>query len=168
MTKDEIKLKEKQLLELTGIFCAQNLNDEYYELCEKLIKKMGRKREVPFKRGRLEIWAAAVVQTIGSINFLFDKSFEPYLNSKQINDHFQTKATTVSNKARVIKEMFDLWYYSPEFSTRAMEQNNPFNNIVMVDDLFVPIESLPEEMQQMVRQARAEGNDITFTTEYEE
>jgi hypothetical protein len=168
MTKDEIKLKEKQLLELTGAFCAQNLDDEYYELCEKLIKKMGRKREVPFKRGRLEIWAAAVVQTIGSINFLFDKSFEPYISSKQLNDHFQTKTTTVSNKARIIKDMFDLWYYNPEFSTKMMEQNNPFNDIVIVDDLFVPIGSLPIEMQQMVRQARTEGKDITFTTQHKE
>ena len=48
---------------------------------------MGRKREVPFKRGKLEIWAAAVVQAIGSINFLFDKSFEPYITSKQINEY---------------------------------------------------------------------------------
>lgn len=165
MTKDEIKLKEKQLLELTGTFCPQNLDDEYYELCEKLIKKMGRKREVPFKRGRLEIWAAAVVQTIGSINFLFDKSFEPYISSKQLNDHFQTKNTTVSSKSRIIKDMFDLWYYNPEFSTKMMEQNNPFNNVVMVDNLFVPLESLPEEMQLIVHQARAEGKDITFTTE---
>lgn len=55
MTKEQIKEKEKQLLELTGNFCAQKLNQEYFELCEKLIKKMGRKREVPFKRGKLEI-----------------------------------------------------------------------------------------------------------------
>lgn len=82
MTKEQIKEKEQQLLELTGTFCAQKLNQEYVELCEKLIKKMGRKREVPFKRGKPEIWAAAVVNAIGSINFLGDKSFEPYLHTR--------------------------------------------------------------------------------------
>ena len=168
MSKDEIKQKEKALLELTGAFCAQKLNDEYFGLCEKLIKKMGRKREVPFKRGKLEIWAAAVVNAIGSINFLFDRSFEPYIASKEINDHFGTKPTTVSNKARIIKDMFDLWYYSPEFSTDAMEKNNPFNNMVMVDGMILPIDTLPEDMQLMVRQARAEGKDIEFTTQYQE
>jgi hypothetical protein len=86
MTKEQVKEKEKQLLEITGAFCRQKLNDEYFQLCEKLIKKMGRKREVPFKRGKLEIWAAAVIYTIGSINFLFDKSFEPYISSKQMNE----------------------------------------------------------------------------------
>jgi hypothetical protein len=168
MTKEQMKEKEKQLLEITGAFCRQKLNDEYFQLCEKLIKKMGRKREVPFKRGKLEIWAAAVIYTIGSINFLFDKSFEPYISSKQMNEYFGTKGTTVSNKARIIKDMFDLWYFSPEFSTSAMELNNPFNTMVMVDGLIVPINNLPESMQQIVLQARADGKDIEFTTEYED
>lgn len=168
MTKAEIKQKEKALLELTGTFCAQKLDNQYFELCEKLIKKMGRKREVPFKRGKLQIWAAAVINAIGSINFLFDKSFEPYISSKEINDHFGTKPTTVTNKARAIKDMFDLWYYSSEFSTDHMQRNNPFNNLVMVDDMILPIENLPEEMQLIARQAKAEGKDIAFTTKYQD
>ena len=165
MNKNEIKQREKALLELTGAFCAQKLDGQYFELCEKLIKKMGRKREVPFKRGKLQIWAAAVVNAIGSINFLFDKSFEPYISSKEINDHFGTKPTTVANKAKTIKDMFDLWYYNPEFSTDHMQQNNPFNDLVMVDDMILPIDSLPEDMQQIARQAKAEGKDIAFTTQ---
>ncbi|WP_335966844.1 DUF6398 domain-containing protein [Galbibacter sp. PAP.153] len=168
MTKEQVKERQKQLLELTGTFCAKKLNEEYAELCQKLIKKMGRKREVPFKRGKLEIWAAAVIQAIGSINFLFDKSFDPYIPSKEIHDYFGTKSSTITNKAAFIKEMFDMWHFNPEFSTSAMEQNNPFNNLVMVNDLIVPVDTLPEHMQQMVHQARAEGKDIAFTTEYED
>ncbi|WP_103865520.1 hypothetical protein [Aquimarina sp. I32.4] len=64
--------------------------------------------------------------------------------------------------------MFDLWYYSPEFSTAKMEQDNPFNNLVMVDDLFVPLDTLPLDIQQVVQQARNEGKDITLTTKYED
>lgn len=73
MTKEEIKKKEKKLLELTGSFCAQKLDDDYSQLCQKLILKLGSKKDVPFKRGKIEIWAAAVIHAIGSINFLFDK-----------------------------------------------------------------------------------------------
>ena len=164
MTKTQIKQREKELLELVGAFCIQKLNQEYFGLCEKLIKKMGRKRDVPFKRGKLEIWASAVIYAIGSINFFFDKSFEPYMSSKQVCEYFGTKLTTVSNKARIIKEMFDLWHFSPEFSTQNMEQNNPFSNMVMVDDMIVPLGSLSEEMQLMVHDARAKGDDISFTT----
>ena len=45
-----------------------------------------------------------------------------------------------------------------------MADNNPFNKLVMVDDLIVPIDSLPEEIKNAVRQVRAEGKDISFRT----
>lgn len=167
MTKAQIKQKEEQLLELTGAFCAQKLNDEYFQLCEKLIKKMGRKREGPFKRGKAEIWAAAVVYAIGSINFLFDKSFEPYLTADQISEYFGTKNSTVSNKARQIKKMFDMWHFDPEFSTQRMTESNPLNDIVAVDGLIVPLSMIPQHLQELVRKERAEGRDIEFTTEPE-
>ena len=54
MTKEERKNREKQLLELTGAFCAQKLDDDYYQLCERLILKLGRKRDVPLKKERAE------------------------------------------------------------------------------------------------------------------
>ncbi|HKI43715.1 MAG TPA: DUF6398 domain-containing protein [Balneolales bacterium] len=165
MTKQEIKQKEEKLLEMTGTFCAQKLDDDYFQLCEKLIKKLGRKKNVPFQRGKLEIWAAAVVYAIGSINFLFDKSFEPYMTAKQISDYFGTKNSTVSNKARQIKDMFDMWHFSPEFSTQKMTEDNPFNNMVIVDGFIVPLDALPADLQEMVKDARSRGEDIEFQTE---
>jgi hypothetical protein len=167
MDKKEIKEREKKLLELTGIFCSQKLDDDYFQLCEKLIKKMGRKREVPFKRGKLEIWAAAVIYAIGSINFLFDKSFEPYITAQQISDYFGTKKSTVSNKARQIREKFKLTMFDNEFATQHMNETNPFNDLVMVDGFIVPLSSIPENLQELVRKERAEGRDIEFTTERE-
>lgn len=168
MDKKEIKERENILLELTGNFCAQKLDDDYFQLCEKLIKKMGRKREVPFKRGKIEIWAAAVVYTIGSINFLFDKSFEPYITAQQISDYFGTKNSTVSNKARQIREMLNLTMFDNEFATEHMNETNPFNNLVVVNGLVVPLSSIPENLQELVKKERTEGRDIEFTTERKE
>jgi hypothetical protein len=165
MTKEEIKNKEKKLLELTGSFCTQNLDDDYYQLSQKLVLKLGRKRNVPFKSGRIEIWAAAIIHAIGSINFLFDKSFEPYVTAEQISEFFGTKKSTVSNKARQIKDMFNMGYYDSDFSTQKMIENNPFNDLVMVNGLIVPLSSIPEDLQEMVRKERAEGRDIEFTTQ---
>ena len=165
MTKQEIKQKEEKLLEMTGAFCVQKLDDEYFQLCENLVKKLGRKRDVPFQRGKLEIWAAAVVYAIGSINFLFDNSFEPYVTAKQISEYFGTKNSTVSNKARQIKDMFDMWHFSPEFSTQKMTADNPFNNMVIVDGFIVPLNTLPKDLQEMVKDARSRGENIQFHTE---
>ncbi len=164
-SKQEIKEKEQVLLEMVRNFCTQKLDDDYLQLCEKLIRKMGRKREVPFQRGKLEIWAASVVHAIGSINFLSDKSFEPYLTLDEINEYFGTKNSTVSQKAAQIKDMFKMWHFSPEFSTKKMTEDNPFNNLVMVDGFIVPLKSLPPELQEKVKEARSRGGDIEFTTE---
>jgi len=164
MNKAQIKAKEEELLDLTAAFCAQKLNDEYFQLCEKLIRKLGQEEEVPFKRGKIGIWAAAVVYAIGSINFLFDKSFEPYMTAEQISEYFGTKNSTVSNKARRIKKMFDMWHFDREFSTQRMAEKDPRNNMVVVDDLIVPLSMIPEHLQELVRKERAEGRDIEFTT----
>lgn len=164
MTKQEIKQKEEKLLAMTGAFCAQKLDDDYFQLCEKLVKKLGRKRDVPFQRGKIEIWAAAVIYAIGSINFLFDKSFKPYMTADQISEYFGTKNSTVFNKAREIKDMFNMWHYSPEFSTKRMTESNPFNQMVMVDGFIEPIDTLADDLQQMVRDARARGEYIEFHT----
>ncbi len=167
MDKKEIKERENKLLEMTGMFCSQKLDDDYSQLSEKLIKKMGRKRDVPFKRGKLEIWAAAVIYTIGSINFLFDKSFKPYITAQEISDYFGTKNSTVSNKAGQIRKMFGLTMFDNEFATEHVNETNPFNDLVMVDGLIVPLSSIPENLQELVKKERAEGRDIEFTTERE-
>ncbi len=137
MTKDEIKQIEKELLELTAGFCAQKLDNDYAQLCEKLILKMGRKRQVPFQTGKVEIWAAAVISALGSINFLFDKTFNPYATPDDICNYFGTKKSTVSAKALIIKDMFNMSYYCTEFSTQYMQANNPFNKMVMMDGFIV-------------------------------
>lgn len=167
MNRTDIKNREKQLLDLTKTFCAEMLDDEYSRLCEKLILKLGRKRDVPFQRGKIEIWAAAVVHAIGSINFLFDKSFEPYMSAEQISDYFGTKNSTVSNKARQIKEMFDIWHFDSDFSTQYVSDRNPMNDMVMVDGFIVPLSSIPQHYQEMVRKERAAGRDIEFTSQTE-
>jgi hypothetical protein len=163
MTKEEIRTKEKQLLGMTDSFCSQKLDDDYRELCEKLIRKLGRKRQVPFTTGQLSIWAAAVVYAIGSINFLFDKSFEPYVTADDISEFFGAKKTTVSNKAKQIKDMFGMRRLSSEFSTRYMQDHNPMNEYVLVDGFITPLSMLSEDLQEAVKKARSKGKDIEFT-----
>lgn len=165
MEDKEKKLqKEQELLTLVSAFCKEKLNEEYNLLCSKMIKKLGRKRTVPFMTGRLEIWAASIVYTIGMLNFLFDKSFEPYISSNEIHEYFGTKSSTVSAKSRLLRDMLELSRFDDEFSTRHIIDNNPFNQFVLVNDIIVDLDSIPLEYQKMVREARAKGEDISFRT----
>lgn len=163
--KQELKLKEQELIQSVSFFCKEKLNDEYEQLCIKMIQKLGRKRSCPFERGNLDIWAASVVYTIGNMNFLFDKSFEPYIQSSEIHDYFGTKSSTVSAKSKLIRDLLKLApYFDKNFSTSRMNDKNPFNKFVEVDGFLLSIESLPEEYQQMVKEARSRGQNIAFIT----
>jgi len=61
--------------------------------------------------------------------------------------------------------MLKLGYYDSEFSTKKMKENNPFNNLVMVDGFIVPLDTLPPIFQKRVKEVREKEGDIEFTTE---
>jgi len=128
MDKAEIKAREDKIVRMAVSFCNERIDSEYASLCEKMVRKLGRKRTNPLERGRLEIWAAAVIYTIATMNFLFDKSFKPYLSSSEIFDHFGTSSSTISQKAGQIRTMLKLKpYWDPDFSTAQMAASNPLN-----------------------------------------
>jgi hypothetical protein len=142
------------LIQMTNDFCDRYLDDDYEALCEKLIRKMSRKRVVPFLSGRIEIWAAAIVYALGGINFLFDKSFQPYISTDDLCQYFGTAKSTTGQKAKVIRDMFKMHYYDDEFSTAEMKKNNPFAQFasnVFLDGVPIPISSLPPELQEIAR-----------------
>lgn len=164
MDKQKIKERQQEILTLVREFCAKHLDEEYFILAEQLVAKLGRKRNVPFISGRPEIWAVAVIHALGTINFLFDKTSEPYVSVDEINDFFHTNKSTTANKSKQIRDLLKLSTWDDEFSTERMHDNNPFKNLIMVDGFIVPLDTLPEELQEMVRQARAEGKEISFNT----
>ncbi len=144
--KSEKEIKEEKtqiLIEMTASFSNEYLDEDYKELCEKLIRKMARKRKVPFLSGRIEIWAAAIIHALGSINFLFDNNFEPYASTDDICNFFRTSKSTTSQKAKIIRDMFKMNYYDDEFSTTYMNESNPFSKMTMINGLIVPSDMLP-------------------------
>lgn len=125
MKDEKTKQKEKQLIEMVSSFCMDNLNEEYEQLSIKLVEKMGRKHNVPFKRGKLENWASGIIYAIAQINFLFDKSQELHTSPDEICDFFNTKKSTASNKARDIRYMFNMGHFDEEFSAKSILDNAP-------------------------------------------
>jgi hypothetical protein len=165
MEKGEIFEKQQEIIQLAKKFCDDKLNEEYSMLAEKLIRKLGRKRSAPFVTGQTAIWAAAVIHALGSINFLFDKSFEPYISADEINDFFGTKKSTIGNKSREIRDLLNLNYWDMDFSTERMLNKNPFANFVMVDGFMVPVNELPKEFQKIVQQVGGKGGIISISPE---
>lgn len=86
-----------------------------------------------------------------SINFLFDKSFLPYATPDTICDSFQVSKRTVAQKAKLIRDMFKLGYFDPEFSTDRMAKNNPLAGLTMVDGFLVIREPQFRDSDQLKR-----------------
>jgi hypothetical protein len=130
--KDKIRQRQCEILEMLRTFSSAKLNDEYFALAEKLLDKMARKRHVPFETGRVEIWAAAIIHAIGTINFLFDPSQNPHVTVREIHDFFGTKDSSVSNRSKEIRDMFKLEHWSEEYLTREIWQKSPFRRMVVL------------------------------------
>jgi hypothetical protein len=137
-------------------FADRYLDEDYKMLCRKLIDKMSRKKQVPFLSGRLEIWAAAVVYALGQINFLFDKSFEPYVSATDLCNYFGTSQSTTSQKAKIIRDMFKMRYFDEKFSTKRMLRENPLNEFLMIDGLVVPVSTVIRILEEKEAQLRKE------------
>jgi len=165
MDKLQIKEREQRIIDLASEFCTEKLDVEYKELSKRLIQKLGRKRNVPFETGKPEVWAAATIHALGTINFLFDRSAEPYVSLDEINNFFGTGKSTTGTKSKQIRDLLKLSIWDKEFSTKRIQQGNPFAEMVMVNGFIVPLSTIPEEYQKMVRQARAESKDLSFTTD---
>ena len=78
---EHIRSRYDEIVGLTDTFCKAHLNDEFGDLCRKMAAKLSRKRPSPLERGQVKVWAGAILYTIGRINFLFDKSQDPYMDS---------------------------------------------------------------------------------------
>lgn len=161
-----IESRKNQILTLIKDFCKQKLDDDYFELSERLLNKLGRKRDVPFMSGRIEIWAAAVIHALGSINFLFDKSFEPYVTVDEINVFFSTNKSSTGTKSKFIRDLLNLGYFDEEFSTSHIKQNNPFERLTMVNGFIIPKDSLPEILPKKEKKNKTDdaGPDL-FSSE---
>ena len=110
MTDEQVPVAARGVFEeITAIiaeFCAANLDEEYARLGRRLAAKLARKRPSPLLRGDRRIWAAAIVYTIGRVNFLSDPSTQPYLRTDQLAELFGVKQHTMANKGRLIMDMF--------------------------------------------------------------
>lgn len=138
MKDEKTKIRQEKIIELVSSFCDEKLDEEYKELSIKLVEKLGRKHDVPFKRGKVEIWASAIIYALGQINFLFDESFKPYATPDDICNYFNTKKSTVSNKARDIREMLNMSHYDNEFSTEYLLERQPTFYIDEESGLIIP------------------------------
>lgn len=85
------------------------------------------------------------------MNFLFDRSQEPYLSADQLAHHVGVVKTTMANKAALIVKTLNLGIYEPGLTRLAMLERHPLTWMVMVNGFIVDVRTLPPEIQDEAR-----------------
>ena len=137
--KDE---RLKEIKELVVSFCEKYLNEELKSYVLSLCDTLYRKRKISITSGKKEIWAASIIYVIARLNFLFDSESELFLSADTICDFFETKKSTIGNKATQIEKACDLGigaqgYCSPEIS-------DALTLVQLPNGLVIPKSMLPK------------------------
>ncbi|WP_395092698.1 DUF6398 domain-containing protein [Armatimonas sp.] len=112
-----------------------------------------RKRPSPLASGQEKIWACAIVQAIGRINFLSDKSQSPYMKTEELNALFGVSKSTGGNKASQIMEALGVNRFSSEYCLPSRLKDHLPSWLIQINGYIVDARSLPREVQVELAQA---------------
>ena len=115
--KEKIEVIE-EVEKLIISFTEQNLTKEEEEICLHIWKKLTRKKVLNITVTRSDIWAASVIWSFCRANFKYEEG----ITLEVLCNFFKNKKTTVGNKAGQIIKMLKIDYFSPEFSTRKIQE----------------------------------------------
>ncbi len=95
--------KYQTIIEITDTFTNNNLNEEYDRLIRYAAAALCRKRPSPLATGKASTWACGITHAIGMVNFLFDKSQTPHINSSELYKKFGVGQSTGQDRTGKIK-----------------------------------------------------------------
>lgn len=137
-----------EITTLTDALCHEKLNEEYAQLCREMTATLARKRPSPLVGGHAKSWACAIAYTIGSVNFLFDKSQTPFLRADELCAWFGLSKSTGGNKSSQIKQMLKIGLMDMLWTLPSLMDDNPMAWMVMVNGLIVDARQLPRPLQE--------------------
>ena len=144
----EMQDKYDEIAPMIIDFCDKKLNDDYKEICLRLLVKLCRKKASPLLGGRPHTWAAGIVYAIGQVNFIFDKTQKINMTATELASGFGISSSTAGNKAAEIRKMFKIEYFNSEWLLPELIETNPMTWMVMVNGLIVDIRHMSLEIQQ--------------------
>lgn len=145
---EAMKPRYDDIVALTDAFCEEHLNVEYAQVCRQMAATLARKRPSPLLGGRPKTWAAAIVHTVGSVNFLFDKTQTPHMRADELAELFGLSKSTVGNKSKEIKDILNIDIFDANWTLPSKIDNNPVAWMVSVNGFIVDARALPRPLQE--------------------
>lgn len=146
----EVQGRFREIVAITDRFCERRLNDEYREVCRRLLTCLCQP-DSRVQRGKPQSWAAGVVYEVGQVNFLTDPSFEPFVKSEEIAKGCGVSVATMHNKGRDIREAFGLTQLDVDFVVPSRLQDNPLVWMMeLPNGMIVDLRNLPAELRNQL------------------
>lgn len=137
------------ITKLTDRFCRGHLDPEYAQLCRKAAAALCRKRPSPLISGKIESWACGIVQALGHVNWMFDKSNPLYTSAQTIQEFFGVSKSNAGTKAQAVRNALDMdRMQSTEWMLQSTQDSNPMLWFVTVNGFIHDIRTLPYEVQK--------------------
>ena len=137
----------EQVITLTDAVCAELLHEEYAGLARHVVAKLARKRSSPLQSGRAATWAGGVIYALGQVNFLFDRSSEPYVSHDDLAEAFGLSKSTLSQKAKQVRDILQMTWGKPEFLRAEQVDSSPMIWFIEVNGMALDARQLPLEIQ---------------------
>ena len=150
---DELKIPKglrpvaDEIVGITDSVCLSVLDEEYADLARRAVAKLARKRPSPLLAGRRATWAAGVVYALGHVNFLSDPASEPCITADQLSAAFGVAKSTMTSKARQVRDLLRISHFSLEFQRADVAAQNPLAWIIDVNGLAVDARHVPPGIQ---------------------
>jgi hypothetical protein len=142
-----VRAEVDEIVAVTDAFCEEHLDAEYAALCRKLALKLARKRPSPLARGDLRIWSAGIVHTVGTVNFLFDRSQSRHLSAEQLAHLLAVSKSTMANKSLHIRRLLDIHRLDVDFCRRELLERHPLAWLIEVNGFVVDARWMPPAIQ---------------------
>ncbi len=144
----KIRLIHDAVAALIEAFCKQRLNDEYRDLCLRMLGVLARKRPTPLVTGKPNSWACGIVRAIGHVNFLDDSSQTPHLKFREIDDSFGVSTATGQGRGKQIRDLLKVQRFSVEWSLASRIEDNPMAWMIQVNGFIVDARSMPRDVRE--------------------
>jgi hypothetical protein len=137
-----------EIAAMIDAFCAEHLNAEYAQVCRQMAATLARKRPSPLLGGKTNTWAGAILHTVGSINFLFDKSQTPHMRADDLAAAFGLSKSTVGNKSKQIKDILKIGFFDPAWTLPSKMDSNPMAWMISVNGFILDARYAPRPIQE--------------------
>lgn len=138
-----------KIVAITDEVAEKNLNDEYAQMIRYATAALCRKRPSPLLKGRVKSWACGITYAIGFVNFLFDRSQDPFMSAADLCAAFGVSKSTGGNKSKEVRDILKTFQRDPNWCLPSEMDNNPMAWLISVNGFMIDARNAPRQIQEL-------------------